>query len=328
MLSRVAEAIYWMARYVERAENLARFVDVTLNMTLDQPIGIQQQWEPLVLATGDEKYFHKNYKHASAETVMQFLVFDREYPNSILSSLRFARENARSVRESISSEMWEQLNAFYHRVKDAEPTFATMDSPSDFLCSVKEGSHLFNGIADATMSHDLGWHFANLGRVIERADKTSRLLDVKYFTLLPTVSDVGTPTDDLQWADVLRSVSGFQSYRRRYHGITVERIIGFLILDRTFPRAINYCVREADVSLHAISGTLMGTYRNSAERLFGQLRAELDYRQVENIREIGLHEYIDSLQVRLNEASAAIHDTFFAIRPVEEPWTGQFQSQR
>lgn len=327
MLSRVAEAIYWMSRYVERAENLARFADVTLNMTLDLPMEVQQQWEPLVHATGDQKYFKEHYSHASAETVMQFLVFDKEYSNSIISSLRAARENARSVREAIPSEMWEQLNSFYHMVRNANPNFSAMDSPSDFLRSVKDSSHLFNGIADATMSHGIGWNFANLGRVLERADKTSRLLDVKYFILLPKVTDVGTPIEDLQWADVLRSVSGFQSYRRLYHGITVERIIEFLVLDRDFPRAINFCITSADESLHAISGTPLGMYQNPAERILGQLKSELAYNHVKSIVETGLHEFIDSLQCRLNLVGNAVHETFFAIRPVEEPLPPQSQTQ-
>jgi uncharacterized alpha-E superfamily protein len=328
MLSRVADAIYWMARGVERAENIARFVDVTLNMALDFPLGVRRQWEPLVLATGDEAYFKEHYTYTSSESVMHFLVFDTNYPNSIISSLSSARENARFVREAISSEMWEQLNSFYHMVRNAKPNFAAMDSPSDFLCAIKDNSHLFNGIADATMSHDVGWHFANLGRLMERADKTSRLLDVKYFTLLPKVTDVGTPIDDLQWSDVLRSVSGFQSYRRRYHGITVENIIEFLILDRAFPRAINYCVQNADASLHAISGTVMGTFQNPAEQLLGQLRAELAYSQVGTIVQNGFHEFIDSFQTRLNRVGRAIYETFFAMRPVPENQSSarQFQS--
>lgn len=326
MLSRVADAIYWMARYVERAENLARFVDVTLNMTLDLPSGVQEQWEPLVSATGDEEFFKEHYSHASAENVMQFLVFDSEYPNSILSSLRAARENCRSIRESISSEMWEKLNSFYHMVKATESTFHTLDSPSDFLRDVKESSHLFNGIADATMSHGIGWNFANLGRLLERADKTSRLLDVKYFTLLPDTTYVGSPTDDMQWADVLRSVSGFQSYRRRYHGITVERIIEFLVLDRRFPRALHYCIANACDSLNAISGTQAGSFQNQSERLMGQLRSELAYSQVDSVVATGLHEFIDSIQQRLNEIGSAIHEDFFAMR---QPTSGfQTQSQR
>jgi len=327
MLSRVAEAIYWISRYVERAENLARFVDVTLNLTLDQPVGVDEQWGPLVNATGDEEIFKSRYPVPSAESVMQFLVFDEEYPNSIISCLMAARENARSVREAISSEMWEQLNSFYHMVCNANRRLESMDSPSEFLSTIQNASHLFNGIADATMSHGIGWNFANLGRLLERADKTSRLLDVKYFTLLPNLSDIGTPTDDLLWSNVLRSVSGFESYRRRYHGITVERIIEFLVLDRAFPRAINYCVIHADKSLHAISGTPEGSFWNPAEQQLGQLQSNLAYSQVESIVETGLHEFIDSFQTRVNKIGSAIHDTFFALRSVTDLSTGQSQSQ-
>ncbi len=317
MLSRVADSIYWMARYVERAENLARFIDVTLNLILDQPHGTAQQWEPLVNATGDEKFFAKHYGQANAENVIRFLGFDKNYPNSILSSLIAARENARTVREAISSEAWEQLNEFYHFVRDASDQRFRNDSPSDFFRTVKQHSHLFHGILDATMSHGRGWHFANLGRLLERADKTSRILDVKYFTLLPTVHDVGTTIDDLQWSAVLRSVSGFEMFRKRYHGITVDRVIEFLILDPAFPRAIRYCIANADQSLHEISGSPLGSFRNSAEQRLGRLKAELAYTDVRSIAQMGLHQFVDGLQRTLNEVGGAVHDTFFAMRPVE-----------
>jgi len=317
MLSRVADSIYWMARYVERAENLARFIDVTLNLILDQPHGTAQQWEPLVSTTGDEEYFHKHYGRTNADDVIRFLTFDRNYPNSIISSLSSARENARTVREAISSEAWEQLNEFYHFVRDAADARLRLDSPSDFFRAVKQYSHLFNGILDSTMTHDQGWHFANLGRSLERADKTSRILDVKYFTLLPKIQDVGTTIDDLQWSAVLRSVSGFEMFRKRYHGITVERVIEFLILDPAFPRAIRYCVTQADQSLHEISGSPLGSYRNPAEQRLGRLHAELSYSDVRTIADRGLHPFVDGLQKSLNGIGAAIHETFFAMRPVE-----------
>jgi len=319
MLSRVAESIYWMSRYVERAENLARFIDVTLNLILDQPHGTVQQWDPLVSATGDEKHFAKHYGIATADNVIRFLSFDRSYPNSILSSLIAARENARTVREAISSESWEQLNEFYHFVRDASDARVRLDSPSEFFRSVKQYSHLFNGILDATMSHGRGWHFANLGRLIERADKTSRILDVKYFTLLPTVHDVGTTIDDLQWSAVLRSVSGFEMFRKRYHGITVDRVIEFLILDPAFPRAIRYCISNADQSLHEISGSPAGTFRNVAEQRLGRLKSELAYTDVRTIAELGLHQFVDTLQNTLNRVGQGIHETFFAMRAIDPP---------
>ncbi|MCA9105238.1 MAG: alpha-E domain-containing protein [Pirellulaceae bacterium] len=317
MLSRVADSIYWMARYVERAENLARFIDVTLNLILDQPHGTAQQWEPLISATGDEQEFSKRYPAATADHVIRFLAFDREYGSSIISSLSAARENARTVREAISSEAWEQLNEFYHFVRDGAGAGLRNDSPTEFFRSIKQQSHLFNGIVDATMSRDQGWNFANLGRLLERADKTSRILDVKYFTLLPKVQDVGTTIDDLQWSAVLRSVSGFEMFRKRYHTITVERVIEFLILDAKFPRAIRHCISNADISLHEISGSPMGAYRNIAEQRLGRLKAELAYADVRSIAQSGLHQFVDGLQSTLNEVGAGIHDTFFAMRPID-----------
>ena len=316
MLSRVADSIYWMSRYVERAENLARFIDVTLNLILDQPQGSEEQWEPLVRATGDEAIFKKRYGEPTADTVLHFLTFDREYPNSIVSSLASARENARTVREAISSEAWEQLNDFYLFIKNSTEESVSAGSQIEFFRAIKQHSHLFNGILDSTMSHGKGWHFANMGRLLERADKTSRILDVKYFTLLPTAQDIGTTLDDLQWSAVLRSVSGLEIYRKRFQGITVHRVVEFLALDAAFPRAIRFCVNGADDSLHEIVGSQQGTFRNAAEQRLGRLRSELAYQDVEAIINGGMHEFIDGMQQRLNEIGEGIHDTFFAMRPL------------
>ncbi|MEW4530282.1 MAG: alpha-E domain-containing protein [Maioricimonas sp. JB045] len=327
MLSRVAESIYWMARYVERAENLCRYVDVTLNLILDQPIGAGQQWEPLVSTTGDQEYFNEHYETTDADSVIQFLTFDRDYPNSIISSLRIARENARSVRETISSESWEALNEFYHFVLAATNNGGRVESPSEFFRTVRQYSQLFGGVVDATMAHGESWNFYNMGRMLERADKTTRILDVKYFTLLPSIADVGTPIDDLQWSAVLQSVSGLETYRKRYHGLTVPRIIEFLILDRAFPRAVSYCLTAADNSLHGITGAPTGEFCNSAEQRLGLLRSELAFMRVEEIVDNGLHQFIDSLQRKMNSASKCIHETFFALRPVESLTMSQNQSQ-
>lgn len=316
MLSRVANSIYWMARYVERADNLARFMEVALNVMLDQPLDDAPQWKPLVQTTGDDAFFRERYGDDSKDNVICFLTFDEEYPNSIVRILTSARENARTVREAISSESWEQLNEFYHFVHSASASDDAVRSPSDFFHEIRRQSHLFSGIMDATMSRGEGWHFLNLGRMIERADKTSRILDVKYFTLLPSLSDVGTALDDLQWSAVLRSVSGFEMYRKRFREISVRRIIRFLVLDRTFPRAIQYCVSEASRSLHEISGTPEGSYHNSAEQCLGRMKGELAYLDVEAIIAEGLHEFIDGLQTGLNEVGESIQETFFMLRPL------------
>ena len=317
MLSRVADSIFWMGRYIERAENVARFIDVNLHMILDLPVGSKEQWEPLVITSGDrERFAARNGTGATQENVIRFLAFDAENPNSIVTCLRAARENARSVREIISSEMWEQVNSSYLTVNAAASNQTLIHSPYGFFSEVKKASQLFDGVTDATMLHGEGWHFYRMGRLLERADKTSRLLDVKYFILLPSVTHVGTPLDDIQWAAVLRSASALEMYRKRHGHIAPETIIRFLVLDHEFPRSIHHCLTGANDSLHAISGTPVGMYRNAAEQRLGQLRAELAYTDTEQILRRGLHEFLDALQTKLNTVDQCIFDAFFALRPV------------
>jgi uncharacterized alpha-E superfamily protein len=316
MLSRVADAIYWMSRYVERAENVARFVDVNLHLALDFPEG-GAQWAPLVATTGDSDMFAKRYGDASRDNVLHFLTFDRESPNSIISCLALARENARSVREIISSEMWEQVNHAYLMVMDAAKSRMALESSHDFFTQVKQASHLFVGTTYLTMSHTEAWHFGRLGRLLERADKTSRILDVKYFLLLPQPSDVGSPLDALHWGALLRSASAFEMYRKRHGAITPAKVVEFLMLDRKFPRSVRYCLNKAERSLHGITGASLGTWTNGAERELGRLNAELSYAVTKEILARGLHEYIDDLQQRLNYVSHSVYETFFAMKPVE-----------
>lgn len=177
-------------------------------------------------------------------------------------------------------------------------------------------SHLLGGITDATMSHGEGWHFGRLGRLLERADKTSRILDVKYFILLPDVSDVGTPFDNIQWSALLKSASALEMYRKRFGRIRPTDVADFLILDREFPRAIHFCLIKAEESLLSITGGVRGRFRTLPEKRLGRLRSQLDYTQIGEIIEQGLHEFIDAFQVQLNQVGEAIHDTFFAMRPV------------
>jgi uncharacterized alpha-E superfamily protein len=316
MLSRVADSIYWMSRYIERAENVARFIDVNLQLSLDMPAGSEEQWDPLVITTGDHGRFLERHGTASRENVIRFLAFDPENPNSILSCLRSARENARSVREVISSEMWVQLNKFYLMVNEAAASGRPMDAPLDFFTDVKLASHVFAGVTGATMSHNDGWHFCRLGGLLERADKTTRILDVKYFFLLPAVSYVGTPYDDIQWSAVLRSASALEMYRQRHGSISPEKVAEFLLLDRDFPRAVHFCLIKAEQSLHAITGTHLGTFRNSCEQRLGQVCSELAYGRIEEIIGAGLHEFLDGLQTKLNHVGDAIFETFFALRPI------------
>ena len=314
MLSRVADSIYWMSRYVERAENVARFIEVNLQLMLDAPSGEDQQWEPLVNTTGDHGAFTKRYGKATQQNVIHFLTFDAENSNSILSCVRAARENARTIREIISSEMWLQLNKFYLMVTAAADNSSAQADPHEFFTEVKNTNHLFNGVAEATMTHGEPWHFFHMGRMLERADKTSRILDVKYFILLRSAQDVGTPFDDIQWAAVLRSASAFEMYRKRHGRISPKDVVEFLLLDREFPRAIHFCLLAARDSLHAISGTPAGTFRHVPEKLLGQLCSDLSFTSVDEIINSGLHEYLDDLQTRMNQVAAGIYETFFTLK--------------
>jgi uncharacterized alpha-E superfamily protein len=317
MLSRVADSIYWMNRYIERAENVARFISVNLILTLDLPDEMHEQWMPLVMTTGDSQLFQEKFGKATKENIVNFLTFDTQNPNSLLSCLTAARENARSVREIISSEMWECVNRFYLSIKDGASTHA-IENSYDFFTQVKLSSHLFVGIVDSTMAHSEGWHFGRLGRMLERADKTSRLVDVKYYILLPTLDDVGTPYDDIQWAAVLKSASAFEMYRKaRRHGINPIDVVDFLILDRQFPRSIYYSISRAEESLHRISGTPITTVQNDAEKKMGRLRSDLNYTDIKEIMAFGLHEFLDDFQAKLNGVGESVYETFFALRPVQ-----------
>jgi uncharacterized alpha-E superfamily protein len=313
VLSRVAEAIYWCSRYVERAENVARFVDVTFNMQLDTRSNQRSGWEALVMTTGDQDWFREHYGEPSPENVMRFLTFDTRYPNSIVSAVKSARDNARTVREVISREMWEELNALYLMVTQAAKKNEPLEELAAFFSRVKLAGVHYQGITNATMSHGEPWHFATLGQAIERADKTSRILDVKYFILLPQHARVGTTVDQVGWAALLNSASALQMYRQRHQVLEPAHVAQFLILDRDFPRSIHHCVMQAQNSLHSITKSPLNSYGNDAERRLGQLRARLDYADIQTIMSSGLHEYLDHVQLSLNEVGTAVHKRFFEI---------------
>lgn len=314
MLSRVANSIYWTSRYIERAENVARFINANLQMGLDLPEGLYEQWQPLIDVTGDNDNFSQRYDLANQTNVIEFLTFDRDNPNSILSCLQTARENARSMRELITKEMWEHLNEFYLLLKSKSARELVEDNPYELFSQVISGSHLFHGITSSTLSYGESWNFYVLGRMLERADKTSRILDVKYFILLPSVSYVGTTLDVIQWSSLLMSTSAFEMYLKRHGRLTSKNVIHFLLLDEKFPRAVRFCVVRAEQALLTISGTRRGTYTNLAEQRLGLLCAELDYTNVDRIIHSGLHEYINELQVKLNNIDDGIFEAFFALK--------------
>lgn len=331
LLSRVAESVYWASRYIERAENTARTIEVNLNLLLDLPGQQADQWAPLYQISGDEEAFKSRGHKPTPENVMRFLTFDETYPNSIISCLYRARENARSVREVLSSEVFEQVNRFYLMVRAASQKGSSPKNPSDFYKEIRMASHMLEGLAYATMSHGEAWHFSRMGRMLERADQTSRILDVKYFILLPEVSAVGTPIDNVQWTAVLKSCSGFEMYRKEHGRIDPAKIVEFLMMDKDFPRSMLHCVEAAGESCSAITGQELGRSRGNSGRRLGRVIADLTYAEAPAIIVKGLHEFIDTFQNSVGEVGLAIHDEFFSpLYPesvsANKLRTGQFQS--
>ena len=309
MLSRVANSIYWMSRYLERSENVARFIAVNVHLMLD--LGLTKantQWEPLVITSGDEADFHKRYRDFTEKNVLHFLTFDDKNPNSILSCINAARENARTVRESISSEMWEHINEVYHDVQKHSRKKSVRDLEA-FYAYIRTASHLITGLTESTLSHDEGWHFARVGRMLERADKTARILDVKYFLLLPKLEYVDSPYDAVEWGAVLKSANAFDMYRKSFHRINYHDVADFLIFNLEFPRAMAFCVRSAMKSLKAITGELEEGVPAVLE--IQKLQAMLAATSVGAVLSGGLHEFIDIFQFNLNIVDQAISRSFF-----------------
>ncbi len=308
MLSRVANSIYWLARYIERAENVARSIDVNLQLQLDLP-GEVRPWEPVIQIAGNADDFFKKYAHASFENALTFLTFDKENPSSIISCVAAARENARCVRERISSELWIAINQFYLKLSDPEMPKQVLAAPHAFYSSVKEFSQLTAGIIQGTMSHDVAWNFTHLGTLLERADQTSRILDVKYYILLPDVSMVGMALDTVQWNAVLKSVGAYEMFHRRNSDVTPHNVAEFLLLSEDFPRSLRYCLEKAELCLKNIAFPI----KSNAEsiRLLGKLRSDISFTTIEEIIDHGLHEQIEKVQIRLNELGNQIWKDFF-----------------
>lgn len=317
MLSRIADAIYWMNRYIERAENYARFMDVNFNLSLDLPPDVAEQWRPLVVTTGDWKLYESSYEKVTKKNVIYFLGFDQNNPNSIFSCIIQARENARALRPEITREVWEQVNRIYYFVKDGySKKLWEKKDPRDFFIEIKNGCQMLYGIFDSTISRSEGWHFGKIGQLIERADKTSRMLDVKYHILLPTPQAVGTSLDLIHWAALLRSVSAYDMYRKKFGKLTPSGISEFLILDKEFPRAMLRCLMSAERSMNALTGRAEG-YSNNAQKQIGMLKSQLEYADIKDILNSGLHEYIDDFQSKLNLVSSAVFETYFSISNIK-----------
>ena len=322
MLSRVADSLYWMSRYIERAENNARIADVNLQMLLDltnpKEADPAQAWDPIISSLEENELFDSLYEKPDGKAVIDFVSLQKKNPNSIYSCLTNARENARTTSEQISSEMWEQINRLYLFVKSDTAKKLVRNSPYEFFKRIILGSHLFQGITDATMTHGEGWDFIRIGRLLERADCTSRILDVKYHILLPSGEKVGGNVDTIQWMSVLRSCSALEAYRKIYVGqVAPWRVAEFIITHSAFPRSIRFSVDCFDAALHHISGSADTKYANEAERLSGRLRSDLDYITIGDIFKFGLHEYLESIQERLVEISNAMQASYCAENAID-----------
>jgi uncharacterized alpha-E superfamily protein len=242
---------------------------------------------------------------------MDFITFEKSNPGSILASVTHARENARTVREQISSEMWERLNRLYLYLQSPAARASHRESPIGFYRALVENLHSFQGITDATMTHGEGWQFLQVGKFLERADSASRVLDFKYHVLLPQDEKVGGNIDVTQWLAVLRSCSAMEAYFKLSHGqVTSWGVAEFLILHDSFPRSIRFCVDALDSALHRISGTDQGHFENEAERLSGLLRSNLDFANISSIFKTGLHQYLEETRNRLGGISNALAETY------------------
>ena len=340
MLSRVADSLYWMSRYAERGENIARILDVNLQLMLDLPkLGPEEMkalWGPVLRSTGDHSDFYAHYKDATSDNVIDFLTLNPKNTNSILNCVTNARENARHVREQISMEMWEEINRMYLAMKSQTLKKILRQGPYEFFIQVKNASHLFQGITDGTMTHGEDWDFIQVAKYLERADMTTRILDAndEIFIKQPAKSQTG---GTLQWSAILRSCSSHDAYRKFYVAqVEPDKVVEFLILNEFFPRSIRFCAQELNHALRRISGCKEEHFTNLAEKLAGRLVAELNYSALEDIKTVGMHKYMDELQIKLNTIGEAIFQTYLFSPPIAvpeaepepEPALSQKQSQK
>ncbi len=318
MLSRDADSCYWIGRYIERSEATARMVDVHYHAALETflPSSLEDRyddpesplkWGSLLEISGNSKDYSRRYSRENDRDVLHYFCFDLENSNSIASTWKFARENARSMREQLASEMWESINITYHHLRDWNVDRLYRESPHEFFSLVKNASHLFQGILNRTMVMGETRDWLDLGRFSERADQTARLIDVKYHDLFPDrrndtdesdgIPSSGDPLDLHEWIAVLKSVSAFEMYRKTHnHGIKPVSIVDFLVLNPSFPASVRHCTGRVDGCLHRISGTTVGTTYNDPERLVGRLLADLTYIGPEEIIASGLHEFLEDVE--------------------------------
>ncbi len=310
LLSRYAECLFWLARYMERVENLARILEVT--ETFVRHGADQSGWLSVVQINADEERFLEKHKTATAETVLRFYLTDRENPSSIATCLFAARENARTLRPMISTEMWTQINVFYNRARELTADNARPSGVSQICDFLKEGCQFHTGITEGTFFRDQGWAFYSIGKYLERGDQTSRLVDIKYHTLLPSVRDVGGAQDVNQWHALLRSGAGYHAFRRVYpSGITPAAVAGFLLLNHSFPRSIVQSVHQIEMYLTQLGSGYGLRGANQVLEQRDDLRTAGKGQTIEQILDRGLHEFLDWVQLQFIGLAASIADSFW-----------------
>jgi uncharacterized alpha-E superfamily protein len=268
-------------------------------------------WEPLIAMAGEQERFRHFYDDANSQNTFEFLAFREENPSSIVQCISKARENARTIRDQISREMWEDINGLFHTVLQFDAAEEIATGPHRICETVKFGSHRFHGVTDATLPHDEGWEFLRVGWALERQEMTARLVDVQYHNLLDGPAHLGS-ADRHQWMGVLKSVGAFEAYHRKYHSqIEPERVAEMLILHPQHPRSIRFSTTEVHAGLRAIAGSHTGSYSNEADRLAGKALERLRYDKIEEIFKQGLHVYLDEVQQMSEAIGEAIARTYF-----------------
>jgi len=306
MLSRVASHIYWMARYIERAENTARLIRVNTNLQLDLPKRVRLGWEPIVEITGSQKIFLQQYEEADERSVLRFLISGANNPSSILTSLSQARENARTIRDIIPREAFEQVNQLYILAHDQLQAGLSQRRRDDYLRSITLGAQTITGLLAGTMTHDEGYDFLRMGRNLERADMTTRIIDVRSASLLPELPEDMSPFENIQWMSVLKSLTAYQMYRRQVQArVRRPDVLKFLLQETRFPRAFAHTLGEAQSCLEHLPGheRPMKTLKRLQRKV---LRAKPDTLQQDE-----LHEFIDELQIELGKLHSEISGTYF-----------------
>jgi uncharacterized alpha-E superfamily protein len=309
MLSRTADRLYWMARYMERAENTARLLDVNYRLSLmPQPSEqLDKAWAATLRIMGIDELYWEKYDEITPENVFDLMIFDRENLSSVYNCLRAARENAHAVRGTITSELWETTNGTWLKMRDFTPAALADIEVSEFFEWVKYRSHLSRGVTIGTMLQDEAWRFTRIGTYLERADNTARILDVKYQLLLPAGEVEGGAADYYQWSALLRSVSAFEVYRKVYRDlITPARVAELLLLRADMPRSLARCMQEVYNNLQRVANSRSA----ETERRAGEMDASLRFGRVDDIMRGGLHNYLVKVLARVQDISNRIANDF------------------